>query len=170
MRWIGVIFANIFWPSLFISDNFDNPGEIPYFRKTYVPVNCKGSTLITSRDKSVGALINPAEGQKFGIEGLDRGSAVELLLSRTNLSRSIYNLEQCKTIIDRLESHPLAIIQAAAYIKSRELYLAEFVHHHTKQKEAILRLTPNLTEYTKQLDSSEETALSAYTTWNLSFD
>jgi hypothetical protein len=46
----------------FVYDKFDNPNEVPGFRKSYVPVSRAGSIIITSRDRSVADLIDAAEG------------------------------------------------------------------------------------------------------------
>jgi len=155
---------------LFVYDNFDNPAEMPNFKKTYVPVSRRGSVLITTRDKSVRTLINASEGKSIDLEGLDATSAVNLLLTRSDFQSTKDNMNHAGTTIKRLNSHPLALTQAAAYMKSSHIKLNDFLAHYNTQKAAILQQTPKLTQYTRNLNGSEETALNVFTTWNLSFE
>ena len=155
---------------LFVYDNFDNPAEVPNFKKAYVPVSRRGSVLITTRDKSVRSLINALGGKAIDLEGLDATSAVNLLLTRSDLQRTEDNVIHAGKIIEKMNSHPLALTQAAAYMKSSHIKLNDFLAHYNTQKAAILQQTPKLTQYTRNLNGSEETALNVFTTWNLSFE
>jgi hypothetical protein len=48
--------------------------------------------------------------------------------------------------------------------------LGEFIAHYKRQRKVILEQRPQTTQYLKKLnDSDEETALSVFTTWELSF-
>lgn len=72
--------------------------------------------------------------------------------------------------MDRLGYHPLAITQAGSYIRQRKIRLDEFSGHYNDQREFILKQTPQMTTYRRKLnDSEKETALSVFTTWELSF-
>lgn len=65
---------------------------------------------------------------------------------------------------------PLAIDQAGAYISQRNLPLHRFMKHYKDRKEYVLKHTPSLWEYRRKLDDNkDETLLSVFTTWELSF-
>jgi len=55
-------------------------------------------------------------------------------------------------------------------MKSSHVRLHDFLALYNTQKAAILQQTPKLTQYTRNLNGSEETALNSFTTWNLSFE
>jgi hypothetical protein len=72
-------------------------------------------------------------------------------------------------IVEMLHLYALANTQVAAYIKPCKLGLAEFIRLFDREKEKILRYVPTLTEYTRRLSVRTDTALSIFTTWDLSY-
>ena len=76
-------------------------------------------------------------------------------------------------IVDRLGGLPLAIDQAAAYIEDIGMAIKDFLPTYEKERQRILEYTPDYGwDYrTMQLDGKAEKdkALSAFTTWNMSF-
>jgi tetratricopeptide (TPR) repeat protein len=75
-----------------------------------------------------------------------------------------------KDIINRLGYFALAIDQAGAYIRARNLAPGLFIDHFNNRKEKILKEIPALWEYTKKLSDAETvTAVSVFTTWEMSF-
>ena len=76
-------------------------------------------------------------------------------------------------IVDRLGGLALAIDQAAAYIDDRRMVIEDFLPTYEVEREKILKYTPDYGwEYsTMQLDGQAEKdkALSAFTTWTMSF-
>src|SRR5205814_2178617 len=73
-------------------------------------------------------------------------------------------------IVARLGYHALAIAQAGAYISKRKILLGEFLDHFERRKHIVLKETPQMSQYRRRLNKSEEeTSLSVFTTWELSF-
>ncbi|MCJ1242503.1 hypothetical protein MMC14_010511 [Varicellaria rhodocarpa] len=65
----------------------------------------------------------------------------------------------------------LALDQAGAYIRARNLPLKDFTAHYNRRKDVILREIPEEWEYRRVIGNMErETALSIFTTWELSFE
>ena len=70
---------------------------------------------------------------------------VDMLLGRSDLQSTKDNINHAGAIVKRLYSHPLALTQAAAYMKSSHIGLQDFLVHYNTQKVAILWQTPKLT-------------------------
>jgi tetratricopeptide (TPR) repeat protein len=83
------------------------------------------------------------------------------------------NKDEGIRIVDRLGGLALAIDQAAAYIDDREITIEDFLPTYEEERKKILEYTPDHGwEYsTIQLDEQvvKDKALSAFTTWNMSF-
>jgi hypothetical protein len=96
---------------------------------------------------------------------------LDLFFYRTNLERSASNTVLASKITNRLGCLPLAIDQAAAFIRSRQLDPNKFDEQFVKLSTASLwSTTPQLWEYKKRIGTDEqETALSICTTWEMSF-
>jgi tetratricopeptide (TPR) repeat protein len=151
-------------PWLMVFDNYDQPSE---FRNitTYIPQGETGSILFTSRH---------ADSERLGITikvmRMTEDEGLELLLRQSKLERNDDNSIEGKEIVEKLGYLPLAIDQAGAYISTRKLPLRLFTKHYNERKEAVLKYTPSLWEYWKRLGEDEdETLLSVFTTWELSF-
>ncbi|MCJ1309858.1 hypothetical protein MMC25_003519 [Agyrium rufum] len=151
---------------LLVFDNYDNPREFPNIRD-FFPDRDHGAVLITSRHADSLELASDPAGA-IEVPGLPRKTVVKLLLDSSNTTDS--NNEDAKAVIERLGRHPLAIIQAAAYIRKRKLPFSRFLHDFRGRMEKILAETPAITAYTKKLDdSAQETAFNVFTTLELSF-
>ena len=125
--------------------------------------------LITSRHADSDALVLGQSNHFIKLHGLDEGAAILLLAQQSQTKDSDYR--HAKEIVERLCYHSLAITQAGAYIKKRGLQLFDFMMYYKKQREAILKNTPPLSQYRKKLGNAEgETSLNVFTTWELSFD
>ncbi|KAI9782854.1 MAG: hypothetical protein M1816_001674 [Peltula sp. TS41687] len=81
------------------------------------------------------------------------------------------NTPEGSKIVERLRGLALAIDQAAAYIKYKKLALTHFLPRYEAERKKILQYTPkHFWEYQKIEDGSEqEKAISAFTTWEMSF-
>ena len=104
------------------------------------------------------------------LPGLDHASALELLLKLSHIHDSeIAQLEGAR-IVERLGYHALAITQAGSYIRRQKLQLHDFMSHYDRQRKAVLQQTHQMTQYRRKLnDEDKETALTVFTTWELSF-
>ena len=157
------------WPEkwLMVFDNYDNPIDFPNI-KDFIPPGRLGAILVTSRHEDSSALVIGRSMNFIQLPGLEERNALNLLLRQSESSE--LNSEDAKKIVERLGYHPLAITQAAAYIKKKKLPLCDFMDHYKRRREAILRNTPQLSQYRKTLGtSSQETSLSVFTTWDLSY-
>ncbi|KAI4174548.1 MAG: hypothetical protein LQ346_008226 [Caloplaca aetnensis] len=151
-------------PWLVIFDNFDQPSQIPNIM-TYVPNACNGAVLVTSRHADSGAL-----GTVFEMESMTEDESISLLLNRTHDTPTFRNVEGARSVVQSLGFLPLAIDQAGAYIRSRKISYPVFLDHFKNRRAKILQHTPDLWDYRRKIgDQQNETSLSVFITWELSF-
>ena len=153
---------------LMIFDNYDDPANFiditDFFPWTTKPPSSNGSIIITSRLNSSERLGTP-----FRISGLTHEEGVELLLRSGNeKSFSMKDQEDAKLVVERLGGLALAIDQAGSYISARHMPMQTFLQIFESRKQSILTFTPSTWEYNK--DPNDGQALSAFTTWELSFE
>ena len=152
---------------LMVFDNYDNPNTFLNIRD-FFPQSERGAILVTSRHPDSNALVLSQSNHFLELSGLDKSAAVTLLIQQSQTNEVIS--EDAKEIVGRLGCHPLAITQAGAYIRKRKLPLCEFMDHYKRRKKMILESIPQLSHYRKRLgNAEEETSLSVFTTWELSF-
>ena len=152
---------------LMVFDNYDN---IDAFRniRDFIPQSELGAIFVTSRHPDSNALVINHSNHFIELLGLKENAAVALLTQQSQTDEGISL--GAKKIVERLGCHPLAIIQAGAYIRKRKLRLCEFMDHYKRRKWMILESTPELSQYRKRLGNAEkETSLNVFTTWELSF-
>lgn len=153
---------------LIVYDNFDSPGEFGTI-EDYIPDSPRGSILFTSRHADTADLVRDVEKDFIEVSGLEPEPAQELLLKLTSRTATT-DKEHAPNVVSKLCYHPLAITQAAAFIKKRRISLADFESHYQRSMRNVLENTPSLTRYRKQLSAEEsEVALNVFTTWELSF-
>ncbi len=91
-------------------------------------------------------------------------------MRQANAERSDENAGAAVQIVRRLGVLPLAVDQAVAYIRSRGLTLPQFLADFDERCETVLQHTPELWGYRRKLaGAKDETKLSVFTTWDLSF-
>ncbi len=150
-------------PWLLVFDNLDAPIVFQNIRD-YVPMaSASGSVLYISRHADTARLGLPLQ-----IDGMTESEAVQLLLSQSQTDSTVENISHSKNIANELGFFPLALDQAASYIRSRRLPLSEFIPTYTQRKADTLRHTPKLWEYKRRLQDSTTFATNAFTTWELS--
>lgn len=157
---------DVYWkmPWLVVFDNFDEPAAIRDIR-TFFPTTSNGAIIITSRHADSSRLATAL----IPVTAMNEDDSIDLLFSQTVEARNDNSVNHAKKIVHKLGFLALAIDQAAAYIGCRRLPMAMFLQDFEDRKELILRHTPDLWEYRKKLNGAEvETALSAFTTWELS--
>ncbi len=151
-------------PWLMVFDNFDQPDDFPNIRSMFPP-SPSGSVVLTSRHAAAERL-----GNTVAVTRMSEPEALELILLQSKAERNDSNERTAAQIVRRLGYLPLAIDQAAAYISSRRLPLEQFFTHYDERREIVLQHTPELWEYRRRLvDDKDETKLSVFTTWDLSF-
>ncbi|OCK85164.1 hypothetical protein K432DRAFT_343643 [Lepidopterella palustris CBS 459.81] len=132
---------------------------------TYLPQTKNGSILVTSRTRSV-ALKLVDDSDIIQVEPMGNTDALELL--QTKLGEQVIQ-DGITELAAALEFMPLALVQAAAYIRKRaprcsvRQYLAEF-HKSDGRKTSLLNYEAG------HLRRDEEAKNSIITTWQISFD
>jgi tetratricopeptide (TPR) repeat protein len=149
---------------LIVFDNYDRPDLFKNI-SDFIPQGQAGSILITSRHGDSENL-----GETIKVDRMTKEESLELLLRQSRHQTTGENVKEGMRIVEQLGYLPLAISQAGAYIYVRKLSLSLFMEHYHARKDVILKHTPNLWEYRKKLGNDEdETLLSVFTTWELSF-
>ena len=150
--------------SLIVFDNFDTPSRMKNIAG-YFPRSTDSRIVFTTRNCDASRL-----GTAVHVPPMEEEEAVQLLLYHIQRSGEDGNVLVAKTIVNKLGFLPLAIDQAVAYIKARNLALDAFVMNYEQRKEHVMKHTPELWDYRKQLnDEEEEISLSVFSTWELSF-
>ena len=148
---------------LLIFDNFD---DVTLNISSFLSPNLRGRILVTSRDRQI---IGSFANQGLHLSGLNHEEAVELLLrshqsnaaeSKSALSHPEYHVI-CQ-IIEELQSFPLAIDQAAAFIRENSpLTFSEYFEYlqpRSQNRESLMRFKELLPKYPD----------SVMTTWEIS--
>jgi hypothetical protein len=157
------------WPTriLLVFDNYDNPQGFPNIRD-FFPPNKLSSILVTGRHADIGTLVLGQDANLIELSGLEDLAAVDLLEHHSQVKET--NSKFGEEIVKRLGYHPLAITQAGTYIRKGGIPLSEFMDIYKEEKEEILKNTPQLSQYRRKLEDTEnETSLNVFTTWQLSF-
>ncbi|KAF7891787.1 hypothetical protein EAF00_008089 [Botryotinia globosa] len=152
-------------PWLIVFDNHDDPSS--FHLRDFMPSGQHGRILITSRHADTGVLAET----EYDIElyGLPKDDACDLLIKQSRVSNTA-SRDDAYAIVDRLGYHALAITQAGSYIQSQKIALCQFMDKYNRQREAILRETPRMSQYRRNIgEAAEETALNVFTTWELSY-
>lgn len=149
---------------LIIFDNYDTPSV---FRdqdiRFYVPNGKNGHILFTSRHADSERL-----GHCIRVATMSEDESMDLLLQRSPNEDEKHDARRIASTLGYLA---LALDQAGAYIRARNLPLKHFISHYNKRKEVVLREIPEQWEYRRKTAAAErEILLNVYTTWELSFE
>ncbi|CZS94317.1 uncharacterized protein RAG0_04354 [Rhynchosporium agropyri] len=137
--------------------------------RDYFSASKNGTIVVTSRNSASKDLANHQPSHFFELGGLSDEESVTLLQERSQLEMAKIDTIAAKAILYRLACHPLAITQASSYISRKKIRLSQFLDHYEKSRAQILKHTPNLNDYRRQLsEDEEETSLNVFTTWELS--
>ncbi|KAL9109315.1 MAG: hypothetical protein Q9227_006070 [Pyrenula ochraceoflavens] len=154
---------------LMVFDNFDDPKTFSNVRD-FIPIAGKGDILFTSRYGGLERL-----GKVLEIPPLPTKTGVELLLRHFWNPPIHEHVPEASRIVERLGGLPLAIDQAASYIKYCHMQVSEigqFLGIYEEQRQKILEYVPeDFWEYgmMRTEASAKERAVSAFTTWEMSF-
>ena len=121
---------------------FDNADDIS-FVPDFLPLVTNGGTLISSRDPRLGESIAT---RSIEVDVLTREEGMRLLQRRAHIEAS----EDLQTLVGLLGELPLAIEQAAAYIRERHVPVKQFtkLFKSRKAKNRILSRKVRATRYT----------------------
>jgi hypothetical protein len=130
-----------------------------------VPPSQNGSVLITTRNRDV-ALKLVEESDIIAVEPMDEGHAVMLLEKKLGTSRDRNGIAE---LVAALEFMPLAIVQAAAYIRQRapRFSVRQYIEEFYKGDR---RKTSLLNHEAGHLRRDREAKNSIIITWQISFD
>ena len=151
-------------PWLMIFDNYNTPAAFNDIAENF-PSGVHCAILFTSRHAQAGRL-----GQCIEVTGMSVEDSNELFLYRCGCETTPRTVNEATHIVTRLGFLPLAIDQAAAYVKARRLPLNGFLDHFNNRMQNILAHTPAQWEYRRKLSEEQvETSLSVFTTWEMNF-
>lgn len=152
-------------PWLVVFDNHDDPSS--FFLPDFMPMGQEGRILITSRHADTAGLVGSDHHIK--LPGLPKDDACDLLI-RQSRGGDAASRDDAYTIVDRLGYHALAITQAGSYIQTQKIELSQFMDNYNHRREAILRVTPRMSQYRRKVGkAANETALNVFTTWEPSY-
>jgi tetratricopeptide (TPR) repeat protein len=137
---------------LLLFDNADEVAVLP----DYLPQHGNGSILLTTRSQAVGALAASIEVDNLGLV-----AGTQLLLHRAQRQRASEDeWNEATNVVIALESFPLALDQAGAYIEETGCSCADYLQIYQEHRQALLaRRGRQATNYPD----------SVATTWTLSF-
>ncbi|KAJ5088806.1 P-loop containing nucleoside triphosphate hydrolase protein [Penicillium angulare] len=105
----------------------------------YLPISRNGATIVTSRNRdAVSSIVKDCD--IFQVEPMGLSCAVELLEKKLGVQKDQQSEILCQ-LATALDYMPLAIVQAAAYIKQRQFSAAQYLEEFEKssrQKESLL--------------------------------
>ena len=129
--------ANIQKPWLLVLDNADDP-KVDYER--YFPSGTSGVVILTSRNVEC----RQHSTQHLALDNLSEAAAQKLLLTAAHISEDQHHQIQndAMTVANLLQSHPLAIIQAGAYVSRGHCTLAEYPHVYRRQRQLLSTFRP----------------------------
>jgi tetratricopeptide (TPR) repeat protein len=134
--------------------------------RDYLPlaVHEHGSLIITTRNRKLGGDL--ADGQDpIDVERFTAAEAEELLQSK--IGQSQWDKATARELVEILEYIPLAITQAAAFVKQNCLMLGKYLR---ALKESDINLTRYLSEDLLDPRREKDIQSSVFLTWKLSFD
>ncbi|KAL8973869.1 MAG: hypothetical protein Q9197_001887 [Variospora fuerteventurae] len=133
--------ANVKEPWLLVLDNADDP-EVDY--QCYFPAGLLGVMLLTSRNSECHRYASTRE-LAMELEGLPESDARELLLHATDTPQEQWHTfhGDAQRVVTLLRSHPLALIQAGAYISRAHCTLAEYPQVFHRQRTRLLSFRPS---------------------------
>ncbi|KAL3422240.1 kinesin light chain [Phlyctema vagabunda] len=160
---------SIFFPEYNVSNqNRDDVTEekLKDFLFEYLPSSATnhGKILITTRDNSLGSDLTNHE-TPVAVQPFNSQDAETLLRSKINIDQR--DLPSAKLLLEKLGYLPLAIAQAAAYVKAKRMSLREYLYDLNKNKDNMARfLTRNFPDTRRDLRMPSAVCL----TWQISYE
>lgn len=166
VRWLMVIDnaddSNVFYP--IISSEAPSLDERSEPLSRYLPKGSQGSIIITTRDKRLGRSL--AEVEPVDLQTLDTDDAKALLYSKLPPNNAHPDLDAEK-LLAILEFLPLAITQAAAFIKQNSLSISKYTEILQKSDLDQIDL---LSTHLHDSRRNDDTPNSVISTWKMSFE
>ena len=130
--------ANTEPPWLLVLDNADDP-DVDY--QQYIPTGPWGVVVLTSRNQKCDVY---ATEKSIRLDGLPDAEACQLLLRAAKISHDQHQTleDDARNVAVLLRSHPLALIQAAAYISSGHSTIADYPRVFAQNRRRLLQFHP----------------------------
>ena len=130
--------ARVEHPWLLVLDNADDP-DMDYQR--YFPAGSMGVMALTSRNEEC---VQYATTKHVALEALPDEAARELLLTAARLGGDHRVAAHATAVIVAalLNSHPLALIQAGAYVARGHCTMGQYPEEYAKQRKRLLKFRP----------------------------
>ena len=130
--------ANLKHPWLLVLDNADDP-EIDY--RQYFPDGSLGVVILTSRNVECQQY---ATAPSIALEGLSDEEARELLLKAAGVPPARHGVleKDARVVAGLLQSHPLALIQAGAYVSRGHCTFFDYPAVYEQQRRRLLEFRP----------------------------
>jgi hypothetical protein len=106
---------------------------------SYLPNTAKGVILITTRNKKLGVKLTRGKGHcDVKVDRMQDDESQALL--RRKLPEQDYPVEQLLALASRLEYLPLALVQAAAFMKAQSMSISRYLDHLNTDDKHLVRL------------------------------
>ena len=132
------ILANTKQSWLLILDNADDPN---FDYQNYLPSGTEGTVILTSRVTGC-RQYSPENAEALG--GLEDQDSKELLFRAADIPRESWLSydSQADEVVRLLVSHPLALIQAGAYVQRNHCQLNQYPDIYRRQRKRLLKYRP----------------------------
>ncbi|KAJ7380960.1 hypothetical protein OS493_004552 [Desmophyllum pertusum] len=166
LSWLG----NLRDRWLLLVDNMDQKELSPCARRILLgqwKTKCSGHILVTSRRRpeALCEILDLASENCFELNPWSLDESVEFLKKRTELPPSSYQDQGVEELVEELGGLPLALEQAAAYIKALKCSIQSYLQQYHLQKCTLL----NVESAKPRAEIYTEARLAVETTWLLNF-
>jgi tetratricopeptide (TPR) repeat protein len=154
---------------LLIVDNIDDMEIWTSELRDYLPTSQIGRVVCTTRNRKVALKITPSN--LVEVPKMDDKTAMELLcklLPNQKLSSEVH--EDAQNLFEQLMFIPLAIVQAAAYIKKNGTTLSKYLSLLDNQEQEVIELLSEGFEDDSRYRDDENMTNPVATTWLISFE
>ncbi|KAJ5377815.1 kinesin light chain 1 [Penicillium cataractarum] len=153
-----------FGPWLLIIDNMDDM-DTWASEKSWLPTNGNGLMLLTTRNRKIA--VNAASSRVYNIPALDLSEAETLLSHRIFDPKPVdYDWCSVRQLVTKLNCLPLAITQAATYINSNGVTVAEYLSSLSGSEQSLME---TLSESFPDEGRYAGQANAIASTWTISF-
>ncbi|KFY28037.1 hypothetical protein V491_00670 [Pseudogymnoascus sp. VKM F-3775] len=159
--------GSVFFGSNDVTSSHNQTAESQPPLETFVPQSQNGSILITSRNSTAASNLVDTFGKLIPVEPMKEQDSVELLKTKIPIDK--YSEGDLNELAQVLEGIPLAITQAAAYIRSRpRVTVSKYLNLLQESETNQATLLDN--NETKDLRRDHSIRHAVISTWQISFN
>ncbi|KAH0555739.1 hypothetical protein GP486_006316 [Trichoglossum hirsutum] len=130
----------------------------------YLPRSSKGSVIFTTRNKRAGVMLTGGLGCVVHVPEMSDSESEKLLNQELKEDTGTQNVAQLSDLLERL---PIALVQAAAFIRERSMTISDYINLYHDGDSAAAEL---LDEDFEDLRRDTEAERSVFKTWAISFN